>query len=72
MDYKYKGYLTAVIGFNYFVSDQGDRQEDDAIESVTTDSDDCIVSSPISKDVKQVSRSIYGNYLVSLRKIFSA
>ncbi|XP_055674481.1 protein fantom isoform X1 [Falco peregrinus] len=39
--------------------DQGDRQEDDAIESVTTDSDDCIVSSPISKDVKQADEKIY-------------
>ncbi|XP_074957716.1 protein fantom isoform X2 [Phalacrocorax aristotelis] len=33
--------------------DQDDRQENDAIESITTDSDDCIVSSPVSKNIKQ-------------------
>ncbi|NXE12405.1 FTM protein, partial [Lophotis ruficrista] len=35
-----------------------DRQESDAIESIVTDSDDCIVSSPISKNIKQATEKI--------------
>ncbi|KAM8982955.1 protein fantom isoform 2-T4 [Ara ararauna] len=38
--------------------DQDDRQENDAIESVITDSDDCIVSCPLSKNIKQASERI--------------
>ncbi|KFP06636.1 Protein fantom [Calypte anna] len=38
--------------------DQDDRQENDAIESIITDSDDCIVSSPISKTIKQATEKI--------------
>ncbi|XP_014798044.1 PREDICTED: protein fantom isoform X1 [Calidris pugnax] len=38
--------------------DQDDRQENDAIESVITDSDDCIISSPVSKYIKQASEKI--------------
>ncbi|XP_071613030.1 protein fantom isoform X2 [Heliangelus exortis] len=38
--------------------DQDDRQENDAIESIITDSDDCIVSSPISKATKQATEKI--------------
>ncbi|KAM9289462.1 protein fantom isoform 2-T2 [Morus bassanus] len=34
------------------------RQENDAIESITTDSDDCIVSSPVSKNIKQATEKI--------------
>ncbi|XP_068061109.1 protein fantom-like isoform X2 [Anomalospiza imberbis] len=43
--------------------DQEDHQEDDAVESIKTDSDDCIISSPISTNIKQLSQSIHGNYL---------
>ncbi|XP_039587055.1 protein fantom isoform X2 [Passer montanus] len=43
--------------------DQEDHQEDDAVESIKTDSDDCIISSPVSTDIKQLSQSIHGNYL---------
>ncbi|XP_014746527.1 PREDICTED: protein fantom-like [Sturnus vulgaris] len=43
--------------------DQEDRQEDDAVESIKTDSDDCIISSPVSTNIKQLSQSIHGNYL---------
>ncbi|TRZ12330.1 hypothetical protein HGM15179_014796 [Zosterops borbonicus] len=42
---------------------QEDHQEDDAVESVKTDSDDCIISSPVSTNIKQLSQSIHGNYL---------
>ncbi|KFP14931.1 Protein fantom [Egretta garzetta] len=38
--------------------DQDDRQENDAIESIITDSDDCIVSSPVSKNIKQATEKI--------------
>ncbi|KAM4638087.1 protein fantom isoform 3-T7 [Amazona ochrocephala] len=38
--------------------DQDDRQENDAIESIITDSDDCIVSCPLSKNIKQASERI--------------
>ncbi|XP_032854500.2 protein fantom isoform X1 [Tyto alba] len=38
--------------------DQDDRQEEDAIESIITDSDDCIVSSPVSKNIKQATEKI--------------
>ncbi|KAM6300560.1 protein fantom [Aegotheles albertisi] len=38
--------------------DQDDRQENDAIESIITDSDDCIISSPISKNIKQATEKI--------------
>lgn len=82
MGYKYRG--LGVFNYNDFffffprsppppappAPNQDDRQESDAIESIVTDSDDCIVSSPVFKNIKQVSQSIYGNYLVSLRKIF--
>ncbi|XP_075366717.1 protein fantom isoform X4 [Mycteria americana] len=37
--------------------DRDDKQENDAIESVT-DSDDCIVSSPVSKNIKQATEKI--------------
>ncbi|XP_062344278.1 protein fantom isoform X2 [Cinclus cinclus] len=43
--------------------DQEDHQEDDAVESVKTDSDDCIISSPLSTNIKQLSQSIHGSYL---------
>ncbi|KAM7008160.1 protein fantom isoform 2-T3 [Passerculus sandwichensis] len=42
---------------------QEDHQEDDAVESIKTDSDDCIISSPASTNIKQLSHSIHGNYL---------
>ncbi|XP_057888912.1 protein fantom isoform X1 [Melospiza georgiana] len=42
---------------------QEDHQEDDAVESIKTDSDDCIISSPVSTNIKQLSHSIHGNYL---------
>ncbi|NWY50911.1 FTM protein, partial [Chionis minor] len=38
--------------------DQDDRQENDAIESIITDSDDCIISSPVSKNIKQATEKI--------------
>ncbi|NXA19459.1 FTM protein, partial [Ibidorhyncha struthersii] len=38
--------------------DQDDRQENDAIESIKTDSDDCIVSSPVSKNIRQATEKI--------------
>ncbi|KAM9623667.1 protein fantom isoform 2-T4 [Morphnus guianensis] len=38
--------------------DQDDRQENDAIESIVTDSDDCIVSSPVFKNIKQATEKI--------------
>ncbi|NXN56848.1 FTM protein, partial [Rynchops niger] len=38
--------------------DQDYRQENDAIESIITDSDDCIVSSPVSKNIKQATEKI--------------
>ncbi|NXN08841.1 FTM protein, partial [Indicator maculatus] len=38
--------------------DQDDRQESDAIESVITDSDDCIVSSPVSKNIIKATEKI--------------
>ncbi|KAM6380824.1 protein fantom isoform 1-T2 [Pluvialis apricaria] len=38
--------------------DQDDRQENDAIESIITDSDDCIVSSPVSKNIRQATEKI--------------
>ncbi|XP_064526326.1 protein fantom isoform X2 [Pseudopipra pipra] len=41
--------------------DQDDRQEDDAVESIKTDSDDCIISSPVSTNMKQLNQSTYGN-----------
>ncbi|XP_029819630.1 protein fantom [Manacus vitellinus] len=41
--------------------DQDDRQEDDAVESIKTDSDDCIISSPVSTNIKQLNQSVYGN-----------
>ncbi|XP_027571629.1 protein fantom isoform X2 [Pipra filicauda] len=41
--------------------DQDDRQEDDAVESIKTDSDDCIISSPVSTNIKQLNQSTYGN-----------
>ncbi|XP_054245589.1 protein fantom [Indicator indicator] len=37
---------------------QDDRQESDAIESVITDSDDCIVSSPVSKNIIKATEKI--------------
>lgn len=52
-----------------FFLDQGDRQENDGVESIITDSDDCIVSSPLSKNIKKVSQGVYGIYLVSKKKI---
>ncbi|XP_017596677.1 PREDICTED: protein fantom isoform X6 [Corvus brachyrhynchos] len=42
---------------------QEDHQEDDAVESIKTDSDDCIISSAVSTNIKQLSQSIHGNYL---------
>ncbi|NXG69115.1 FTM protein, partial [Baryphthengus martii] len=38
--------------------DRDDRQENDATESVRTDSDDCIISSPISKNIKKATEKI--------------
>ncbi|XP_052653251.1 protein fantom isoform X1 [Harpia harpyja] len=38
--------------------DQDDRQENDAIESIVTDSDDCIVSGPVFKNIKQATEKI--------------
>ncbi|XP_068267204.1 protein fantom [Nyctibius grandis] len=38
--------------------DQDDREENDAVESIITDSDDCIISSPISKNIKQATEKI--------------
>ncbi|XP_069649773.1 protein fantom isoform X3 [Haliaeetus albicilla] len=37
---------------------EDDRQEDDSIESIVTDSDDCIVSSPVCKNIKQATEKI--------------
>ncbi|XP_062442429.1 protein fantom isoform X4 [Rhea pennata] len=39
-------------------ADQDDRQANDAIESIITDSDDCIVPSPGSKNIKQTGEKI--------------
>ncbi|NXY42026.1 FTM protein, partial [Ceuthmochares aereus] len=48
--------------FNYmnffFLADQDDRQENDVIESIITDSDDSVVSRPISKNIKQAAEKI--------------
>ncbi|KAM6324726.1 protein fantom isoform 2-T2 [Podargus strigoides] len=38
--------------------EQDDGQENDATESIKTDSDDCIVSSPMSKTIKQAAEKI--------------
>ncbi|KAM6409240.1 protein fantom [Rhynochetos jubatus] len=38
--------------------DQVDSQEDDGIESIVTDSDDCIVSTPLSKNIEQATEKI--------------
>uniref|UniRef100_A0A674I2R2 RPGRIP1 like n=1 Tax=Terrapene triunguis TaxID=2587831 RepID=A0A674I2R2_9SAUR len=38
---------------------EDNRQATDAMESIITDSDDCIVPSPVSKNIKQVSQYIY-------------
>ncbi|NXJ74500.1 FTM protein, partial [Trogon melanurus] len=38
--------------------DRDDKQENDAVESVVTDSDDCIVSSPLSKNIKKATEKI--------------
>ncbi|XP_075571323.1 protein fantom isoform X2 [Pelecanus crispus] len=37
---------------------EDERQENDDIESIITDSDDCIVSSPVSKNIKQATEKI--------------
>ncbi|XP_021264051.1 protein fantom isoform X2 [Numida meleagris] len=39
-------------------ADQNGRCSSDAIESVVTDSDDCIVASPVSKNIKQATEKI--------------
>ncbi|XP_025924553.1 protein fantom isoform X4 [Apteryx rowi] len=39
-------------------ADQDDRQANDAVESIITDSDDCIVPSPVSKNIKQAGEKI--------------
>ncbi|XP_066860623.1 protein fantom isoform X12 [Anser cygnoides] len=38
--------------------DQDDKHKNDAIESILTDSDDCIVASPVSKNIKQATEKI--------------
>uniref|UniRef100_A0A8B9ICY5 RPGRIP1 like n=1 Tax=Anser brachyrhynchus TaxID=132585 RepID=A0A8B9ICY5_9AVES len=38
--------------------DQDDKHTNDAIESILTDSDDCIVASPVSKNIKQATEKI--------------
>ncbi|XP_069724759.1 protein fantom isoform X2 [Phaenicophaeus curvirostris] len=38
--------------------DQDDRQENDVVESIITDSDDSVVSRPISKNIKQATEKI--------------
>ncbi|OXB83960.1 UNVERIFIED_CONTAM: hypothetical protein H355_015471, partial [Colinus virginianus] len=38
--------------------DQDDRRTNDSIESIITDSDDCIVAGPISKNIKQATEKI--------------
>ncbi|OXB64265.1 hypothetical protein ASZ78_002980 [Callipepla squamata] len=38
--------------------DQDDRRTNDSIESIITDSDDCIVAGPISKNIKQAAEKI--------------
>ncbi|NWX82077.1 FTM protein, partial [Nothoprocta pentlandii] len=38
--------------------DQDDRRTNDAIESIITDSDDCIVSSPVSRTIKEAGEKI--------------
>ncbi|NWH81513.1 FTM protein, partial [Piaya cayana] len=37
---------------------QDDRQENDAVESIITDSDDSVISRPISKNIKQATEKI--------------
>ncbi|NXI61900.1 FTM protein, partial [Anseranas semipalmata] len=39
-------------------ADQDDKHTNDAIESIITDSDDCIVASPVSKNIKQATEKI--------------
>nr|XP_047931285.1 protein fantom isoform X9 [Anser cygnoides] len=39
-------------------ADQDDKHKNDAIESILTDSDDCIVASPVSKNIKQATEKI--------------
>lgn len=60
MDDKYRAFNYTGGFLLFFFLDQDDRQENGAVESIITDSDDCIVSSPLSKNIKQVSQSIYG------------
>uniref|UniRef100_A0A8C3GN55 RPGRIP1 like n=1 Tax=Cairina moschata TaxID=8855 RepID=A0A8C3GN55_CAIMO len=38
--------------------DQDDKHTNDAVESIITDSDDCIVASPVSKNIKQATEKI--------------
>ncbi|XP_008946794.1 PREDICTED: protein fantom, partial [Merops nubicus] len=40
------------------ITEEWEREENDAIESVITDSDDCIVSSPLSKHIKKATEKI--------------
>ncbi|XP_035192404.1 protein fantom isoform X3 [Oxyura jamaicensis] len=39
-------------------ADQDDKHTNDAIESIITDSDDCIIASPLSKNIKQATDKI--------------
>ncbi|NXJ06987.1 FTM protein, partial [Odontophorus gujanensis] len=39
-------------------ADQDDRRTNDSVESIITDSDDCIVAGPISKNIKQATEKI--------------
>uniref|UniRef100_A0A8B9TMR8 RPGRIP1 like n=1 Tax=Anas platyrhynchos TaxID=8839 RepID=A0A8B9TMR8_ANAPL len=39
-------------------ADQDDKYTNDATESIITDSDDCIVASPVSKNIKQATEKI--------------
>lgn len=54
-------FTTDTVFFNYIflfiLADEDDRHTNDSIES-ETDSDDCIVTSPISKNIIQVSWSV--------------
>ncbi|XP_059680675.1 protein fantom isoform X1 [Gavia stellata] len=40
------------------ITEELEPEENDAIESIITDSDDCIVSSPVSKNIKQATEKI--------------
>lgn len=61
-------YIDSYFYLFFFLADQDDKHTNDAIESIITDSDDCIVASPVSKNIKQVSWNILWQLLVKSKK----